>query len=65
MQNLPTREQRALRALRNANSRARKHMANNNPTLAIKAMRSGASTAERWLDGTHSQIHLAASPEGD
>jgi hypothetical protein len=53
---LPTREDRATRALRNAMSRAKKHLANGKVGAARRALRNGEATAESWISGTHSRM---------
>jgi hypothetical protein len=58
---LPTREERATRALRNAMSRANKHLANGKVDAARTALRHGEATAASWINGTHTKMHRASN----
>jgi hypothetical protein len=62
-QELPTREDRASRALRNGITRARKHIAAGNLDQAMNTLAGASQTARAWLMGTHSQIHRARPPQ--
>jgi len=58
---LPTRQERANRALKNAMSRASKHLAKDDVPRAKQALASGMHTANQWLDGTHPQMDRVSS----
>ena len=58
---LPTRQERASRALKNAISRADKHLLKDDVEAAKKALRGGMATSRQWLDGTHPQMDRASN----
>lgn len=47
---------RALTALRNARSRAKKHIAKGDHAAANRTFLSGMSTVQRWLTGKHPDL---------
>jgi len=53
-------QQFATKSLRNATTRATKHLLKGDVEQAIKTLRDGCTTAESWMKGTHSQSHKAS-----